>query len=154
MQTFKFNYQPLFWEHKNRKIQKKTYQKNEEISRWKAHINTWKLHWYALTTTDVSLNQKRVNVWCEHMVKTTTYPLLQYFPFLILRTFPYIQNVFLQIFEISCWNFYFTFSIMVLTEHRTEKYILKKFSFRICDINAGNKLDIFCTTIIETWIKH
>ena len=39
--------------------------KNEEISREKAHTNTWR---YILTITYFFLNQMRVNV-CEHMVK-------------------------------------------------------------------------------------
>ena len=45
-----------------------SYHKNEEISRLKAHINTWKLIWRIWTITDVFLNPKRVNV-CEHTVK-------------------------------------------------------------------------------------
>ena len=44
------------------------FKKNEEISRQKAHTNTWKLNWNVLTIPNVFLNQKRVNV-CEHMVK-------------------------------------------------------------------------------------
>ena len=49
----------------NTKIEKEReyfYWKNEEIFRWKAHINTWKLNWYALTIKDVFLNQK---MWCH-----------------------------------------------------------------------------------------
>ena len=42
--------------------------KNEEISRWKAHINTHNLDWNVLMITDVFLDQKRVNV-CEQTVK-------------------------------------------------------------------------------------
>ena len=49
-----------------------TYWKNEEISGWKAHINTRKLNWNISTITDVFLDQKRVNV-CEHMIKTAPY---------------------------------------------------------------------------------
>ena len=45
-----------------------SYQKNEEISGWKAHTNTLKLNWNILRITDVFLNQKRVNVY-EHRVK-------------------------------------------------------------------------------------
>ena len=45
-----------------------SYQENEEISGWKAHINTRKLNWNTSTTTDAFLDQKRVNL-SEHMVK-------------------------------------------------------------------------------------
>ena len=40
----------------------------EEITRGKAHVNTWKLNRNILTVTDIFLNEKRVNV-CEHMTK-------------------------------------------------------------------------------------
>ena len=39
-----------------------SYRKNEEISGWKAHINTRKINWNVLTIADVSLDQKRVCV--------------------------------------------------------------------------------------------
>ena len=38
-----------------------SYQKNENISGWKAQIYRWKLNWYISTITDVFLNQKRVH---------------------------------------------------------------------------------------------
>ena len=38
--------------------------KIEEILRWKAHINTWQLHWNISTDTDLFFNQNRLNV-CE-----------------------------------------------------------------------------------------
>ena len=44
-----------------------SYQKNEEVSRWKAQIHTRKFNWYILTLTEVFPNQKRINV-CEHTV--------------------------------------------------------------------------------------
>ena len=59
---------PKYRQHKNRKRKGKLLPKNEEITRGKAHTNTWKLILYILTITDVFLNQKRVNV-CEHRVK-------------------------------------------------------------------------------------
>ena len=40
----------------------------EEISKGKAHANTWKLNQNILTVTDVFLSQKRMNV-CEHTTK-------------------------------------------------------------------------------------
>ena len=45
-----------------------SYQKNEEISRWKAHLNTWKLNWNVSMITYVFLDEKRVNV-CKCTVK-------------------------------------------------------------------------------------
>ena len=44
-------------------------QTKKEISRWKAHINIWKLNWYDLTLTDVFLNQKRMmpSLRCVHI---------------------------------------------------------------------------------------
>ena len=44
-------------------------EKNEEISRWKSRLNTWKLNWNFLMITDVFVYQKRVNV-CEHMASS------------------------------------------------------------------------------------
>ena len=61
----------LKYQRYNTKIRKergKSYWKNEEISGWKAHTNTWKLNWKVSTIRDVFLDQKRVNV-CEHTVK-------------------------------------------------------------------------------------
>ena len=49
--------------------------KIEEISRGKAHTNTWKLIQNILTVTDIFLNLKRVIV-CEHM---TRMPSLEFF---------------------------------------------------------------------------
>ena len=59
-------------ETKIRKIKRNSYQKNEEVSRRKAHTNTWKLNWNVLTITGVFLDQKRINV-CEHMVNTVSH---------------------------------------------------------------------------------
>ena len=39
------------------------YRKNKEISRRKAHTNTWKFNWNVLMITDVFLNQKEVCMW-------------------------------------------------------------------------------------------
>ena len=55
--------------------------KNEEISRGKAHTNTWKLIRNILTITDAFLDQKRVNV-CEHMVKMAS---------LMMPSIPYVH---------------------------------------------------------------
>ena len=52
-----------YWNMDNIKIAKERgnpYWKNEEISIWKAHINTAKLHWNILTITVVFLDQKKV----------------------------------------------------------------------------------------------
>ena len=46
-------------------------EKKEEISRQKAHTNTWKLNWNISTITDIFLDQKRVNVY-KHTVKKKT----------------------------------------------------------------------------------
>ena len=43
-----------------------TQSKNEEISEWKTHINTQKLHWNFSTITNVFLDQKRVTI-CENI---------------------------------------------------------------------------------------
>ena len=79
-------------ERKNTKVwitQKRGNSKNEEVSRWKAQIHTWKLNWYVLTLTEVFLNQKRINVY-EHTVKMVPFiqrPLIFFgkiFPFLFI----------------------------------------------------------------------
>jgi hypothetical protein len=46
--------------------------KYEEISRWKAHTNTWKLNWYISTITDVFFNQimwtyRAIYLQCVHI---------------------------------------------------------------------------------------
>ena len=56
--------QKLIWRKKKKEEKKdETDWKNEEISGWKAHTNTWKLTWNVLMITDAFLNQKRVNAY-------------------------------------------------------------------------------------------
>ena len=64
--SFKFT---LFHNTKIGKERGNSYQNNEDISRWKAHVNTQKHDWNVSMITDVFLNQKRVNV-CEHTLNT------------------------------------------------------------------------------------
>ena len=73
-----------------------SYQKNEEISSWKAHTNIWKFHWNVSTITDDFLNQKRVNV-CEHTIKT--------------RVFTYIYSLWLKK---TLWSKHFSETSMCL----------------------------------------
>ena len=47
------------------KERRKSYRKNEEISGWKAYINTQKLKWNVLTIRDVFRDQKRHKM-CSH----------------------------------------------------------------------------------------
>ena len=54
--------------YKNRNKKANSYRKNEDISRWEAQINTWKLNWYASKFRKVFFNQNRINL-CEHIVK-------------------------------------------------------------------------------------
>ena len=61
-------YQSMDYTKKQEKKEETLTEKNEEISGWKAHINTRRPTWNVSTITEVFLNQKRVNL-CEHIVK-------------------------------------------------------------------------------------
>ena len=72
-----------------------SYQKNEEISSWKAQINTQKLNWYVSTITNMFLNQNRVNI-CEYTVKMSprSVRVSSFYPYFLL----WIMN------ELTVWE--------------------------------------------------
>ena len=86
-----------------------------EISRWKAHTNTWKLNWNVSMITDVFLDQKRVNV-CEHMVKPAPQSRKTS---MIVETFqlnfcvPFIRRS-LNFFLVRVFSFFFYFCIFFM----------------------------------------
>ena len=93
---------------KNRKRKGKFLPKNEEVSEWKAHINTWKLSWNISIITNVFLDQKIVNV-CEHTVGTIFTVCSQTFTLFWLGK----ASVIVKIFQLSFRVFVCAFSLEI-----------------------------------------
>ena len=79
--------------------------KNEVISGWKAHINTWKLHWYVSIVTDVFLNQKRDICDCHNISVKLPYV----YVCLSSRDLIFFGKSFLFLFLFLCYRYFGTF---------------------------------------------